>query len=196
MQETIEQLPKSEKPTLLLHCCCAPCSTAVLKLLSESFKITAFFYNPNIYPFYEYEKRLFELKKLVDTHHVDIDIIAPEYDSEPFYHAVLGFEDCPERGERCDICVEMRLFKTAEFARQNGFQYFCSTLSISPHKNCEFINQQGINLEQQFGVFWLCNDFKKGDGFRLSTQLSKQYNLYRQNYCGCEFSIRNEDIND
>ncbi len=196
MQKIISSLPKGQKPKLLLHCCCAPCATHVLNLLSKHFLITAFFYNPNIFPFYEYEKRLFELKKLCDTHHKGIELIVPEYESEEFLSVSSGLEDEPEHGRRCDACISLRLEKTADFANQNGYDYFCSTLSISPHKNCEYINSKGVELEGEFGVLWLFNDFKKQDGFRASTELSKKYGIYRQNYCGCEFSIRKEDIDD
>ncbi len=190
------QKNQRQKPKLLLHCCCAPCATHVLNILSDKFDITAFFYNPNIFPFYEYEKRLVELQKLCEAHHPDVKIIAPEYNSEEFLAVSSGLEDEPEHGRRCNACISLRLEKTAKFSKQNGYDYFCSTLSISPHKDCLVINETGALLEQRLGVLWLFNDFKKQDGFRASTELSKKYGIYRQNYCGCEFSIRKEGIDD
>lgn len=184
----------SEKPGLLLHSCCGPCSTAVVERLSEHYRITLFFYNPNITERKEYEKRLAAQKKFIKFYNENrkpdetIKLLEGIYDRESFYKIVEGLEEEPEGGERCIKCFSLRLIKTAEEAKAKGFQYFATTLSVSPHKNHSLICQIGTSLEKEFNITFLIDDFKKKAGFQRSIELSKEYGLYRQNYCGCEFS--------
>ncbi len=180
-----------EKPTLLLHSCCAPCSSAVLEQLSEIFEITLFFYNPNIYPESEFVFRFEELGRLLkemNLEHIEIDALP--YDNAEFESIAKGLEDLPEGGERCRGCYRLRLEKSIEYARKKGFDYVTTTLSISPHKNAQWLNEIGLELGEKYGVRYLCSDFKKGDGYKRSCALSAEYNLYRQNYCGCVYSKR------
>ncbi len=177
------------KPTLLIHACCAPCSSYVLEYLNKFFDITIFFYNPNISPREEFDFRLSELKRLVNEMNLNIEIIAGEYDSELFYNNSKGHESEPEGGERCFKCYEMRLKKTALLAKSMRFDYFTTTLSISPYKNAEKLNETGGRLGEEYGVKYLYSDFKKKNGYKRSIELSKIHNLYRQDYCGCVFSM-------
>ena len=177
-----------KKPRLLLHACCAPCSSYCLEYLKDYFDITLFFYNPNISSQEEFDKRFSELKRLVKEMNLNIDIICPKYDSQEFLEKVKGYENCPEGGDRCSICYALRLKKACEYAEENGFEYYCSTLSISPHKNAQKLNAIGTALAKDKKVKHLPNDFKKKGGYLRSIELSKEYNLYRQNFCGCEFS--------
>ena len=190
MQKEIEYtktLP--QKPTLLLHACCAPCSSAVLEVLVEHFDITIFFYNPNISPKSEFDYRLEELHRLlVEMNLTEINIISPDYDESEFLNIAKGQETLPEGGARCKDCYRLRLEKTAEHAKKGGFDYFTTTLSVSPYKNAQALNEIGCELGEEYGVKYLPSDFKKGDGYKRSCQLSREYNLYRQNYCGCVFS--------
>ena len=179
-----------EKPALLLHACCAPCSSHTLLFLCDYFRITLYFFNPNIAPESEYIYRKEELIRLVKELGLDVEIISEDYDSSPFYELAKGLEDLPERGERCRKCIGYRLRKTAETAKKLGCDYFTTTLTISPHKDCEFINQYGGQLAEELGIAYLFSDFKKHDGYKHSIQLSKEYNLYRQDYCGCVYSRR------
>ncbi len=189
MDKEIEAIEKSDnKPTLLLHACCAPCSSAVLEKLCDYFNITLFFYNPNISPKEEFASRLSELKRLVCALGLDTEVVSPEYDSSEFENISMGMENLPEGGERCEKCYRLRLLKTAEYAKEHKFDYFTTTLSISPYKNAEWLNIIGKELEGRYGVKYLLSDFKKGDGYKRSIELSKVYNLYRQNYCGCVYS--------
>ena len=190
MDKEIELVKNDDiKPTLLLHACCAPCSSAVLELLSEVFDITLFFYNPNISPESEFIFRLDELKRLVNEMNLkDIDIIAPEYDNSEFETIAKGMEDIPEGGARCEKCYRLRLSKSVSYAKEKGFDYVTTTLSISPYKNAQWLNEIGLELAEQYGVKYLLSDFKKGDGYKRSCVLSNEYNLYRQNYCGCVYS--------
>ncbi|MBO5896053.1 MAG: epoxyqueuosine reductase QueH [Clostridia bacterium] len=190
MQKEIEQtkaLP--QKPTLLLHACCAPCSSAVLEVLAEHFDLTIFFYNPNISPKSEFDYRLEELHRLLrEMNLTEITIISPDYDEREFFNIAKGKEELPEGGARCKDCYLLRLKKTAEYAKNGGFDYFTTTLSVSPYKNAQALNEIGCALSEEYGVKYLISDFKKGDGYKRSCQLSREYNLYRQNYCGCGFS--------
>ena len=183
----------SQKPTLLLHACCGPCSSYVLEYLCKHFDITVLFYNPNIYPQEEYERRLNELlnfyKRFVPAQKVRV--IQTPYEPQEFYDAVGTKEnpelaDEPERGERCRRCYELRLRYTYNYACENNFDYFCTTLSISPFKDADKINEIGKNLGG--GPSWLPSDFKKKNGFKRSLELSAEYDLYRQDYCGCIYS--------
>ena len=194
LDEKMAELEKSgEKPSLLLHACCAPCSSHTLLFLHEHFDITLYFCNPNISPESEFDFRLDELKRLVKELGLDINIIEEPYDSAPFFALAKGLEDLPERGERCQKCIEFRLRMAAAKAKELGSDYFTTTLTISPHKDCTFINECGGRISEETGVPYLYSDFKKHDGYKHSIQLSKEYNLYRQNYCGCVFSIRNSE---
>ena len=188
---------EGRRPTLLLHACCGPCSSYVLEYLSSRFEITVLYYNPNIYPPAEYDRRLNELltfyTKFVPAQNVKV-IQAP-YDPEDFYNAVGTRENPelakePERGERCRRCYELRLRYTYDYACANNFDYFCTTLSISPFKDADMINEIGEALRQTQGPHWLPSDFKKKNGFKRSLELSAEYNLYRQEYCGCVYSIQ------
>ena len=179
---------KGEKPTLLLHACCAPCSSYTLEYLSGIFDITLYFCNPNISPETEFDFRLGELKRLVKEMGLDIRIIEEPYDPKPFFELAKGLEDLPERGERCRKCIEFRLRMAAEKAKLLGSSYFTTTLTISPHKDGIFINECGGRIAEEMGINYLFSDFKKHEGYKRSIELSRQYNLYRQNYCGCVFS--------
>ena len=177
-------------PTLLLHSCCAPCSSYTLEYLSRYFSITVFYFNPNISPKAEFDKRFAEQKRLIETLPSEnkISLICGDYNYDEFLNVARGYESVPEGGERCFRCYRMRLEKTAELAKQNGFDYFCTTLSISPLKNSQKINEIGFNVAEKYGVKWLPSDFKKREVYKRSIELSREYDLYRQNFCGCVFS--------
>lgn len=183
-----------ERPRLFLHCCCAPCSSYVLEYLSAFFAVTLLFYNPNITDAEEYEKRKQELVRLVKegAYPGHIEFAYTEYDSGLFFERVRGLEHEPECGRRCFVCYELRLRKTAELAAAAGADYFCTTLSISPHKKADKLMEIGEALGREYGVSYLPSDFKKRNGYKRSIELSRQYGLYRQNYCGCVFSKEGE----
>ena len=178
------------RPKLLIHACCAPCSSYVLEYLHEYFDITLFYYNPNIYPKDEFEKRTVELNRLVPQMlpSKNIHIIEGVYEPEVFFSAVKGLELEPERGKRCEICFRLRLEKSALTAKELGMDFFTTTLSISPMKDAELLNMIGGELGDKYGVKYLFSDFKKRGGYKRSIELSRKYSLYRQNYCGCIFS--------
>lgn len=182
-------------PRLFLHSCCAPCSSYVLEYLSEYFEITVFFYNPNISLEEEYRKRVEEIKRLVRemkfAHSVHIE--EGSYDPQVFYEMVKGMEKLPEGGERCFKCYRLRMEEAAKAARDGGYDYFTTTLSISPLKNAQKINEIGEELAEIYGVAHLPSDFKKKNGYKRSIELSHEYDLYRQNYCGCVFSKREQE---
>ena len=186
-------------PSLLLHSCCAPCSSYVLEYLSRYFKITVFYYNPNIYPEEEFYKRRSEQERFISQLPTKnpISFIGTEHMSEEFYKAVKGLEHIREGGERCFACYKLRLEESAIAARDMGADYFTTTLSISPMKNARKLNEIGGELGEKYGVKYLFSDFKKRNGYKRSTELSREYGIYRQNYCGCVFSLRerNEDMN-
>lgn len=187
----IENLVKDKKvPRLLLHSCCAPCSSYVLEYLSKYFKITIFFYNPNIYPLEEYSRRVVEQKRFISELKVEheIDFIEGKYDTENFYEISKGLENEREGGIRCFKCYELRLEEAAAIAKDKGYDYFTTTLSISPHKNAQKLNEIGQKLGTEYNVNYLYSDFKKKEGYKRSIELSNEYNLYRQDYCGCVFS--------
>lgn len=186
--ETINNIDKSKKPKLLLHVCCAPCSSHCLQVLEEYFDITVFYYNPNISPFEEYQKRLLEEMNFIKNVHPNVKIVEAVYDNDKFEQMVKGFEDLPEGGARCKLCYQMRLAKTAQFAKDNSFDFFTTSLTVSRYKNSQVLNEIGQNVAKQFGVNYLFSDFKKENGYQKSIELSKKYNLYRQNYCGCKYS--------
>ena len=180
----------SGTPRLLLHCCCAPCSSYVLEYLSRFFEITCLFYNPNISPAEEYEKRAEELRRLISEqpHKNPESIIVEKYNPQDFFAAVKGYEHIKEGGERCFRCYRLRLEMVAKYAKEYNFDYFCSTLSISPLKNARKLNDIGEELSEIYKISHLPNDFKKKGGYKRSIELSAEYDLYRQNYCGCVFS--------
>ena len=192
LEKLIERLGREEKiPRLLLHSCCAPCSSYVMEYLSNYFEITVFYYNPNIYPESEYTKRILEQQTFIGemkTQH-PISFIAGNYDKDRFYEMAEGLEQLKEGGERCFRCYELRLRESARLAREVGFDYFATTLSISPLKNAAKLNEIGTRLAEEYGVSYLPSDFKKKNGYKRSIELSKKYGLYRQDYCGCEYSI-------
>ena len=177
------------KPKLLLHSCCAPCSSYVLEYLSKHFDITVLYYNPNIYPEKEYFFRENEQERFINqVFSNDVKFKKEEYNPDEFYTAVKGLEGIKEGGERCFKCYHLRLEKTAQIAKENNFDYFTTTLSISPYKNAEKLNEIGEILSEKYGVEYLVSDFKKKNGYKRSTELSREYNIYRQDYCGCVFS--------
>lgn len=199
LEKILAQIQKEgSTPTLFLHSCCAPCSSYVLEYLSPYFEITDFFYNPNISPREEYEKREKELENLIEAMPFlhKPRFLAGEYCPEKFYQMARGMEDIPEGGERCFLCYRMRMEEAARLAAEGEYDYFTTTLSISPLKNAEKINEIGKELEQKYGVKHLPSDFKKKDGYKRSTELSKSYNLYRQDFCGCVFSKRDREKAD
>lgn len=195
MDKEINRIKASgRKPTLLLHACCAPCSSAVLELLNEVFDITIYFYNPNISPESEFVFRLEELKRLVSEMKLEnVEVIAPDYDSSEFIKMAKGLEGEHEGGERCKKCYRLRLEKSVAYAKEKAYDYVTTTLSISPHKNSQWLNEIGIELGEQFGIKYLYSDFKKGEGYKRSLELSKEFGLYRQNYCGCIYSKKSAD---
>lgn len=179
-------------PSLLLHSCCAPCSSYTIEYLSQFFKITVLYYNPNISPASEYEKRKAEQIRLINSMPTKnkVEFMDSDYNCDEFFAIAKGYEDCREGGERCFRCYELRLDKTATLAKQNGFDYFCTTLSISPLKNAQKINEIGMKLADKYEISWLPSDFKKREGYKRSIELSREYSLYRQNFCGCVYSKR------
>lgn len=192
LEEIIEKMP--DKKRLLLHSCCAPCSSYVLEYLSKYFEITVFYYNPNITIAEEYEKRTAEIKRLVEEmnrdYNVTIACVEGDYEPQLFFQEVRGLEHCKEGGERCRRCFEIRLDKSALYAASHGFDYFTTTLTISPLKNAPLLNEIGEAMGERYGISFLPSDFKKKNGYKRSIELSKQYELYRQDYCGCIYSKR------
>ena len=190
LDKIIENIKVVEVPTLIIHSCCAPCSSYVLEYLSQYFKITIFYYNPNIYPKEEYLKRVEEQKRLISQLPTKnpVDFIEGRYDDTEFYNAIKGLEHIKEGGERCFACYRLRLEETAKLAKELGFDWFTTTLSISPYKNAPKLNEIATELAEIYQVKNLPADFKKKEGYKRSIQLSAQYNLYRQDYCGCVFS--------
>ncbi len=179
-----------ERPSLLLHSCCGPCSSYVLEYLHKYFDIKLFFYNPNIQPDEEYQRRLETQKQVLEKMELsDVELIEGEYDPEVFFDAVKGLENEPEGGKRCEVCIKMRMEKAQQTAEKIGTDYFATTLTVSPHKNAVYINSAGEELEAENNVKYLISDFKKKNGYKRSTELCRQFGFYRQNYCGCVFSI-------
>lgn len=200
LKEIIKKL--NYKPKLLLHVCCGPCSSYVLEYLSKHFDITIYYYNPNIYPEYEYIRRRDEAKKFLIDAKYDIKIIETNYEPKEFYDVVKDTFMLGERSERCYNCYRLRLEETVKYAKDNNFDYFTTTLSISPYKNSDWLNEIGYLLQEEYSVKYLYGDFKKNNGYKRSLELSKEYNLYRQEYCGCVYSknerneyVRNKESN-
>ncbi|MGN0510452.1 MAG: epoxyqueuosine reductase QueH [Lachnospiraceae bacterium] len=196
LDKLIEKLEQTkEVPRLFLHSCCAPCSSYVLEYLSEHFAITVFYFNPNIAPEEEYRKRVEEQKRLVEQLPAvyPIQFLEGRYEPEEFYSRVRGLEKEPEGGARCRVCFELRLEEAARLAAEGGYDYYTTTLSISPLKNAQVLADVAIKMGEKWGVAWLPSDFKKKEGYKRSIQLSSEYDLYRQNYCGCVFSRQKEE---
>ena len=194
--EMEKQIKEIEEGTgLLLHACCAPCSSAVLERIGNQFEITIFYYNPNITEEKEYQKRIEEVKKLISLLKTKypIHLIPGNYEPEKFLEMAKGLEKEPERGKRCYKCYHLRLEETARIAEMLGFEYFCTTLTLSPHKNSDWINEIGKELENHYNTTYLYSDFKKKEGYKRSIVLSKEYDLYRQDYCGCIYSKRDKE---
>lgn len=191
-EEVLKARSMEAKPRMLLHVCCAVCASHVLNLISKEFDITVFYYNPNIYPKEEYEKRLKELKKLVNVLGLenDVEIVEGEYETEKYYEVCSKYKDEKEGSVRCNECFYLRLKKTAEYAKEHGFDMFATTLTISPHKNSKLINQIGEEIEKEIKVHFVKSDFKKREGFKKANELCMKYDIYRQNYCGCIYSKR------
>ncbi len=189
MNKIIEGL-KGEKPRLLLHACCAPCATVCIERLKEFFDLTVYFYNPNMDGLEEYVMRANELKRLCKALNVSCEIA--EYDSAPFIEIARGKENLPERGDRCTLCYNLRLSEACKMAKGGGYDYFATTLTLSPLKDSERLNDIGLKVSESQGVKYLPTDFKKRGGYLRSIQMSNEYNLYRQNYCGCIFSKNNK----
>ena len=189
LDRTIQQLvSENRRPSLLLHACCAPCSSYVLEYLTQYFDITVFFYNPNISPESEYLHRVEEIKRLIKELCPQVGFIEGKYDHERFLSMSRGFEQEPERGIRCHKCYRMRLEEGASEAKKGGFDFFTTTLSISPQKDSEVLNSIGREISAVYNVDYLYSDFKKKGGYKRSIELSQKFRLYRQNYCGCQFS--------
>ena len=190
MKEIIAKFEDGKVPKILLHSCCGPCSTEVISRLTPYFDITVLYYNPNIEPKAEYEKRKKEQIRFINEFKPfnKLDFWDCDYDNDRFLEMAKGLETEPEGGTRCHRCYELRLSKTAEIAKENDFDFFGTTLTVSPYKNSVVINQIGENLEKKYQIKYLYSDFKKEDGYKKSIAYSKEYNLYRQNFCGCHFS--------
>lgn len=195
LEEQIKEAGSGKK--LLLHACCAPCSSYVLEYLSEFFDITLLYFNPNISPEAEYRKRIGEVERLLREMPLksEVKLLEGRYCPEEFFKLAEGLEELPEGGERCFKCYRQRLEEAAKTAKEGGFDYFTTTLSISPHKNAEKLNLIGEELEKEYGVRYLYGDFKKKNGYKRSIELSRIYGLYRQNYCGCIYSRREAERN-
>jgi predicted adenine nucleotide alpha hydrolase (AANH) superfamily ATPase len=196
MEEIIKKNFSNQKvPTLLIHSCCAPCSSYCLELLSSYFKITVFYYNPNIYPAEEYQMRSMEQKRFCESFpgKYPITFVEGKYDTNEFYEMAKGLEQAKEGGERCYKCYELRLRKTCEYAKAHDFDFFTTTLSISPMKNAKWLNEIGGKLEEEYKISYLYSDFKKKNGYKRSTEISNEYGMYRQYYCGCVYSKTQRD---
>lgn len=202
-QKELEKIIETNKregkiPSLLLHACCAPCSSYCLEYLSQYFNITVFFYNPNLYPAEEYTKRADEERKLISMLKSEnkIELTVADFDDGEFYDKVKGLEKCKEGGERCRKCFELRLEKTAELAKEKSFDFFTTTLTISPLKNAQILNEIGEKMGEKHNVKHLPSDFKKRNGYKRSIELSREFDLYRQNYCGCVFSKQEREAEE
>lgn len=191
LEKKLCEITKSGKtPSLLLHSCCAPCSSYVIEYMSQYFDVTVFYYNPNISDSDEYRKRVEEQKRFIGEFPAanKVSFIEGDYEPDVYFKNVKGLEKCEEGGERCFVCYKMRLEKTAKLAKELKFDYFTTTLTISPLKKSAKLNEIGVGLAEKYGVEYLLSDFKKKEGYKRSIELSNEYGLYRQNYCGCVFS--------
>ena len=194
MDAVVASLPQGERPRLLLQSCCGPCSSYVLEALTPFFRVTVLYYNPNIQPRAEYDLRLENQRKIIAALPTPsaVDILECDYDGEKYDAAVKGLESEPEGGTRCTVCFRLRLEETAKRASELGYDWFCTTLTVSPHKDSDRLNQIGKALGERYGVPFLPSDFKKREGYKRSIQLSNEYGLYRQDYCGCLYSKSEE----
>ena len=195
LDKITDSIDAGNPPRLFLHSCCAPCSSYTLEYLSNYFDITVYYFNPNISPKEEFDKRFAEQKRLIDSLPAKnpIKLVLGEYNYDDFLQIARGYENVAEGGERCFRCYRMRLESTARIAKEQGFDYFCTTLSISPLTNSQKINQIGYEVAQKYGIQWLPPDFKKREGYKRSIELRREYNLYRQSFCGCIFSKENNN---
>lgn len=195
MEKLIQEHCNGHVPRLLLHSCCAPCSSYCIERLAAHFYVTVFYYNPNIYPPEEYHMRAREQERFIEEFPVKypLSFVEGRYDTARFYELVKGMENLPEGKERCMVCYEMRLREAAEYASSHGYDFFTTTLSISPLKNAQKLNEIGKKLEQEYHMAYLYSDFKKKNGYKRSTEISKEYHMYRQNYCGCIFSKKERE---
>ena len=187
----LEELKKSKKiPTLLLHACCAPCSSYTIEYLSKYFEITIYYYNPNIHPKTEYSRRINELKKFLKEYKPinKVNLIEEVYNSKEYFNTIKGLEKLGEKSKRCYECYKLRMEKSCKYAKENNYDYFTTTLSISPYKVSDWINEIGESLSKKYNINYLYADLKKKNGYKRSLELSKAYNLYRQDYCGCIYS--------
>ncbi len=180
------------RPKLLLHSCCGPCSSSVLELLVKYFDVDIYYYNPNIYPESEFIKRSNTQEKLLNQLNNKTKFIEGKYDYDLYKESVIGLEKEPEGGLRCKKCINLRMEQACKYAKEHNYDFFTTTLSVSPHKNSKMINEIGYSLQEKYNIPYLYSDFKKKEGYKRSIVLSKEYNLYRQDYCGCEYSLRNE----
>jgi len=197
MEQTISRLLKEKRvPSLLLHSCCAPCSSSVVERLSEFFQITVFYYNPNLYPDEEYAHRVREQKAFLEKFPAKhpLSFLEGDFEKERFHALVSGMEALPEGGERCTVCYRMRLAETAKCAKERGFPFFTTTLSVSPKKDAVRLNTIGEELAGIYGLTYLTSDFKKKNGYLRSCEISREYGIYRQDYCGCEYSYREREL--
>ena len=183
-------------PSLLLHSCCAPCSSYCIEYLSQYFHVTVFYYNPNIYPDDEYYHRVKEQQRFINEFPTKypVDFIEGDYDKSSFYDIAKGLEKEPEKGKRCHKCYDLRLRRTATVAREKMFDFFSTTLTISPMKDSQVLNEIGEAIGKELGVNWLYSDFKKKEGYKRSTEISKEYDMYRQDYCGCVYSYNERQL--
>lgn len=194
LEEEINKIKDNKiKPKLLLHACCGPCSSYVIEYLSNYFDITIYYYNPNIYPENEYLRRLNELIKFIKEFNNKITVIEEKYSTKDFYNNIKGLENLGEKSKRCFNCYNFRMEKAAIYAKENNYDYFTTTLSISPYKNAEWLNEIGKDLESKYNIKYLFSDFKKKNGYKRSLELSKEYKLYRQEYCGCVYSCQEKN---
>ena len=187
----LSKIDKNNKPKMLLHACCGPCTCGVYPQVSPNFELTILYYNPNIYPKEEYDKRL-EMLKIINKHW-PFKLVEMEYDENVYLCQIKGYENEPEGGKRCELCFKNRMEKAAKYAKEKGFDIFTTTLSVSPYKNAELLNEIGNKLEKELGIRYLYSDFKKKDGYKESIRISKEFGIYRQNYCGCRFSLNEKD---
>lgn len=203
-EEILKARELETKPRMLLHACCAICASHVIDLLKDEFNIIVFYYNPNIHPKEEYEHRLSEVKRLIKEMGLSdrIEVIDGEYDTESYFEVCKQYKDEREGGARCQECFRLRLSKAAKYAKENNFDMFATTLTISPHKNSTVINSVGEEVGNEYGIHFAKSDFKKREGFKKSNELAAKYNIYRQNYCGCCYSMEylngeeNKDVKD
>ena len=195
LEEEINKIKDNKvKPKLLLHACCGPCSSYVIEYLSKYFDITIYYYNPNTYPETEYLRRLDELNKFINKFDDSVKVVEEYYDPSEFYTTIKGLEHLGERSERCYKCYNLRMKKSAIYAKENCYDYFTTTLSISPYKDAKWINEIGGSLENKLDVKFLYSDFKKKNGYKRSIELSREFDLYRQDYCGCVYSVRDKIV--